>query len=184
MLLTPTQIALSFLWLAIGAAVCSYLQASMWMLVGSRVSTRMRTRYLASVLRQDIAFYDTQATTGEGGGRTNPTPVPQPVRRRLSFLGAAQVRRGRTRACCHALVSGSAGVTHSVPCFACPCAAAGKLLQGLNDDSVTVQQATSEKVAHFVQHSSTFIIGWIVAFVYGWGECSVCSCVDKLASRF
>lgn len=64
-LLPPTQIALSFLWLAIGAAVCSYLQASMWMLVGSRVATRMRTRYLSSVLRQDIAFYDTQATTGE-----------------------------------------------------------------------------------------------------------------------
>ncbi|GFH12389.1 uncharacterized protein HaLaN_08066, partial [Haematococcus lacustris] len=74
------QIALSFVWLALGAMVGSYLQ---------------------------VAYFDTQATTGT-------------------------------------------------------------LLQGLNSDSAAVEAAISEKTGHFIQHSTTFIAGIIVAFVGGW----------------
>jgi len=45
---------------------------------------------------------------------------------------------------------------------------AGSLLQGLNADSADVQAAISEKAAHFVQHSTTFIAGIIVALTVGW----------------
>jgi ATP-binding cassette subfamily B (MDR/TAP) protein 1 len=45
---------------------------------------------------------------------------------------------------------------------------AGGLLQGLNEDSLAVQQALSDKVGLFLQHMSTFITGYIIAFVKGW----------------
>ncbi|KAJ9525056.1 hypothetical protein QJQ45_017385, partial [Haematococcus lacustris] len=101
------QIALSFVWLALGAMVGSYLQASMWMWAGNRQTSRLRQQYLQAVLRQNVAYFDTQATTGT-------------------------------------------------------------LLQGLNSDSAAVEAAISEKTGHFIQHSTTFIAGIIVAFVGGW----------------
>ena len=48
------------------------------------------------------------------------------------------------------------------------CVAAGGLLQGLNEDSLAVQQALSDKVGLFLQHMATFITGYIIAFVKGW----------------
>lgn len=52
------------MYIALASGAAAYLQSSLTILVGSRLADRMRTRYLASVLRQDIAFFDTQATTG------------------------------------------------------------------------------------------------------------------------
>ncbi|KAL6755759.1 MDR-like ABC transporter [Haematococcus lacustris] len=58
------QLTLSFVWLALGTMVGSYLQASMWMWAGNRQTSRLRRQYLHAVLRQNVAYFDTQATTG------------------------------------------------------------------------------------------------------------------------
>mmetsp|Transcript_13373 Transcript_13373/g.23679 ORF Transcript_13373/g.23679 Transcript_13373/m.23679 type:complete len:1466 (-) Transcript_13373:839-5236(-) len=44
----------------------------------------------------------------------------------------------------------------------------GGLLQGLNQDSVDVQMAISEKVGQLLKHTSTFIAGFVIAFTKGW----------------
>ena len=38
-------------------------------------------------------------------------------------------------------------------------ASSGKLLHGLNEDIVTVQEAIGEKVGNFVHHLFTFLVG-------------------------
>ncbi|KAK6911821.1 ABC transporter type 1, transmembrane domain [Dillenia turbinata] len=45
--------------------VGAYLQISCWRLVGDRSAQRIRTKYLRAVLRQDIAFFDTEVSTGD-----------------------------------------------------------------------------------------------------------------------
>jgi ABC-type multidrug transport system fused ATPase/permease subunit len=52
--------------LAAAVLVAFYLQAFLWMWTGAKSSNRLRTKYLAAVLKQDIQYFDTQATTGEG----------------------------------------------------------------------------------------------------------------------
>ncbi|KAJ8549394.1 hypothetical protein K7X08_033101 [Anisodus acutangulus] len=42
---------------------------SCWMVTGERQETRIRGLYLKTILRQDIAFFDTETTTGEVIGR-------------------------------------------------------------------------------------------------------------------
>ena len=49
-----------------GAGVAAFLDSSLWTWTGNRQTNRMRGLYLASVLAQDIAFFDTSAT-GTGG---------------------------------------------------------------------------------------------------------------------
>ncbi|KAG2428639.1 hypothetical protein HXX76_011345 [Chlamydomonas incerta] len=44
----------------------------------------------------------------------------------------------------------------------------GGLVQGLNEDSIDVQNAISEKLGAFMHHSSTFITGYVIGFVKGW----------------
>ncbi|GIL45935.1 hypothetical protein Vafri_3054 [Volvox africanus] len=102
-----SKLALKFLYLGIGAIVASYLEAAIWMYTGNRQANRLRTRFLAAVLRQDVAFFDVQSTTGG-------------------------------------------------------------LVQGLNEDSIDVQNAISEKLGAFLHHSSTFITGFVIGFVKGW----------------
>jgi ATP-binding cassette subfamily B (MDR/TAP) protein 1 len=58
-------IALKFLYLAIGATVAGFLQQSAWSYTSNRQANRLRRKFLHAVLQQDIAFFDTQATTGE-----------------------------------------------------------------------------------------------------------------------
>lgn len=65
---------------------------------GVRQANRMRHAYLASVLKQEVAFFDTDTSSG-------------------------------------------------------------KLLHGLNEDSVTVQNAISEKAGNFIHHIFTFLVG-------------------------
>lgn len=117
-----SEIALYFLYLGIGSAAGAFLQSCLWIYSGNRQANRLRMRYLHAVLHQDIAYFDTSASTGA-------------------------------------------------------------LLAGLNDDTQQVQAAVSEKVAHFIQHTVTFLAGWIVAFVRGWDMALVMvGCLPFLAT--
>uniref|UniRef100_A0ACD5VYG5 Uncharacterized protein n=1 Tax=Avena sativa TaxID=4498 RepID=A0ACD5VYG5_AVESA len=73
-----TKVVLDFVYLGIGTAVASFLQVSCWTMAGERQSARIRSFYLKSVLRQDIAFFDTEMTTGEAVSRmSNDTVIIQ-----------------------------------------------------------------------------------------------------------
>ncbi|GJM93457.1 hypothetical protein PR202_ga10015 [Eleusine coracana subsp. coracana] len=56
---------LNFVYLGIGTAVVSFLQVSCWTITGEKQAARIRSLYLKSVLRQDIAFFDIEMTTGQ-----------------------------------------------------------------------------------------------------------------------
>ncbi|KAL6840495.1 hypothetical protein ACP4OV_030305 [Aristida adscensionis] len=56
---------LYFVYLGIGTGILSFLQVSCWTITGERQATRIRSLYLQSVLRQDIAFFDVEMTTGQ-----------------------------------------------------------------------------------------------------------------------
>ncbi|XP_024374420.1 ABC transporter B family member 11 [Physcomitrium patens] len=60
-----SKVALKFVYLGIGAAVASYLEISCWMITGERQAARIRSLYLKTILRQDVPFFDQEATTGE-----------------------------------------------------------------------------------------------------------------------
>ncbi|XP_066314800.1 ABC transporter B family member 4-like [Miscanthus floridulus] len=64
-----SKVVLDFVYLGIGAAVVSFLQVSCWTTAGERQSARIRSLYLNAVLRQDIAFFDTELTTGQAVSR-------------------------------------------------------------------------------------------------------------------
>ncbi|KAL2244716.1 UNVERIFIED_CONTAM: ABC transporter B family member 5 [Sesamum indicum] len=59
------QVALKILFVAIGGGIAGFLQVCCWMVAGERQSSRIRALYLKSLLRQEIAFFDTKTTTGE-----------------------------------------------------------------------------------------------------------------------
>lgn len=40
-----------------------------WMITGERQSARIRSLYLRTILRQDVAFFDKESNTGELVGR-------------------------------------------------------------------------------------------------------------------
>ncbi|XVF60423.1 hypothetical protein PTKIN_Ptkin08bG0044700 [Pterospermum kingtungense] len=52
------QVALSVIFLACGGWVGSLLEGYCWTRTGERQATRMRTRYLKAVLRQDVGYFD------------------------------------------------------------------------------------------------------------------------------
>lgn len=62
---TVNQYCLYFLYLAIFTFFCSYALIAFWMWTGARQANRVRSLYLKAVLRQDVAFFDKDATTGE-----------------------------------------------------------------------------------------------------------------------
>ncbi|KAJ4765195.1 ABC transporter B family protein [Rhynchospora pubera] len=64
-----SKIALIFVYLAAGSGVAAFLQVGCWMVTGERQSARIRGLYLKTILKQDIAFFDTETTTGEVIGR-------------------------------------------------------------------------------------------------------------------
>ncbi|KAK3020914.1 hypothetical protein RJ639_045897 [Escallonia herrerae] len=64
-----SEVCIKYVYLAIGAGIASLLQMSCWMVTGERQATRIRGLYLKTILRQDIAFFDTETTTGEVIGR-------------------------------------------------------------------------------------------------------------------
>ncbi|KAK0606238.1 hypothetical protein LWI29_035500 [Acer saccharum] len=64
-----SKASLKFVYLAIAAGIASFLQVSCWMSTGERQAARIRGLYLNTILRQDIAFFDTETTAGEVIGR-------------------------------------------------------------------------------------------------------------------
>ncbi|KAJ8435231.1 hypothetical protein Cgig2_028417 [Carnegiea gigantea] len=64
-----SQVSLKFVYLAIGVAIAAFLQVACWMVTGERQAARIRNLYLKTILRQDIAFFDKEANTGEVVGR-------------------------------------------------------------------------------------------------------------------
>ncbi|KAH7838351.1 hypothetical protein Vadar_025259 [Vaccinium darrowii] len=87
--------------------VAAFLQVSCWMVTGEQQTARIRTLYLKSIMRQDIAFFDTKTNTGEVVGR-------------------------------------------------------------MSTDTILIQDAMGEKVGKFMQLVSTFLGGFVIAFVKGW----------------
>jgi ATP-binding cassette subfamily B (MDR/TAP) protein 1 len=64
----PTQIrdlALKFLYIAMATGVVSYIEMAAWMWSGNRQVNRLRLQYLEALLQQDVAFFDTEGTTGQ-----------------------------------------------------------------------------------------------------------------------
>ncbi|WOH11980.1 hypothetical protein DCAR_0831476 [Daucus carota subsp. sativus] len=102
-----SKVCLLYVYLAIGAGIASVLQVSCWMVSGERQAARIRGLYLKTILRQDIAFFDTETTTGEVIGR-------------------------------------------------------------MSGDTILIQDAMGEKVGKFIQLMSTFMGGFVIAFVRGW----------------
>ncbi|KAM5568564.1 ABC transporter B family member 11-like [Rosa sericea] len=64
-----SQVALKFVYLAVGAAAAAFLQMSCWIITGERQAARIRWLYLKTILRQDVGFFDKEANTGEIVGR-------------------------------------------------------------------------------------------------------------------
>ncbi len=63
----PAQIrdlSLKFLWIGLASFVASYIEMAAWMWSGNRQANRLRGQYLAALLQQEVAFFDTQSTTG------------------------------------------------------------------------------------------------------------------------
>ncbi|RLM99973.1 ABC transporter B family member 11-like isoform X2 [Panicum miliaceum] len=58
-------VCLKFLYLAVGSWFACFLQVACWMIIGERQAARIRGLYLEAVLRQDIAFFDKEITTGQ-----------------------------------------------------------------------------------------------------------------------
>uniref|UniRef100_A0A453NB59 Uncharacterized protein n=1 Tax=Aegilops tauschii subsp. strangulata TaxID=200361 RepID=A0A453NB59_AEGTS len=82
-----TKVVLNFVYLGIGIAVSSFLQMSCWTMSGERQSARIRSLYLKSVLRQDIAFFDTEMTTGEAVSRMSSDTGGKLVQAISAFFG-------------------------------------------------------------------------------------------------
>lgn len=102
-----SKVSLKFVYLAVGAGIAAFFQVACWMVTGERQAARIRSLYLKTILRQDVAFFDKETNTGEVIGR-------------------------------------------------------------MSGDTVLIQDAMGEKVGKFIQLVSTFIGGFIIAFIKGW----------------
>ncbi|KAK3160969.1 hypothetical protein QOZ80_1BG0069580 [Eleusine coracana subsp. coracana] len=59
------KVIMNFVYLAIGAGLASTLQVSCWTITGERQAARIRALYLKAILRQDIAYFDMELSTGQ-----------------------------------------------------------------------------------------------------------------------
>ncbi|XP_077251466.1 ABC transporter B family member 4-like [Tasmannia lanceolata] len=64
-----SKVCVRFVYLAMVAGVASFLQVACWVVTGERQAARIRNLYLKNILRQDIAFFDSETSTGEVVGR-------------------------------------------------------------------------------------------------------------------
>ncbi|AES64094.2 ABC transporter B family protein [Medicago truncatula] len=64
-----SKVALLFIYLGVGSGIASFLQVACWMVTGERQAARIRGLYLKTILKQDISYFDTEATSGEVIGR-------------------------------------------------------------------------------------------------------------------
>lgn len=51
---------------SVAGAVAKYLEVSTFSAVGNRLTNRLRCRYVAALLRQEVAYFETGASTGAG----------------------------------------------------------------------------------------------------------------------
>ena len=61
-LIEPVVIWFTILGAAVG--LLSYLEVGMWMLTASRQARKLKVAYLRGILSQDIAYFDTDASSG------------------------------------------------------------------------------------------------------------------------
>ncbi|CAO2208334.1 unnamed protein product [Urochloa humidicola] len=101
------KVIMNFVYLAIGSGLASTLQVSCWTITGERQAARIRALYLKAILRQDIAFFDMEMSTGQ-------------------------------------------------------------VVERMAGDTFLIQDAIGEKVGKSIQLLSTFIGGFIIAFLRGW----------------
>lgn len=64
-----SKVSLKFVYLALGCGAAAFLQVTGWMITGERQAARIRSLYLRTILRQDVAFFDKETNTGEVVGR-------------------------------------------------------------------------------------------------------------------
>lgn len=102
-----SKVSLNFVYLAIGCGVAAFLQVACWMVTGERQAARIRNLYLKTIIRQDVAFFDTETSTGE-------------------------------------------------------------VVNRMSGDTVLIQDAMGEKVGKCIQLVSTFVGGFVIAFIKGW----------------
>ncbi|KAE8697226.1 hypothetical protein F3Y22_tig00110627pilonHSYRG00097 [Hibiscus syriacus] len=62
-------VALNFVYLGVGDVVSGFLQVTCWMVTGERQAARIRSLYLKTIHRLDIAFFDLETNSGEVVGR-------------------------------------------------------------------------------------------------------------------
>eukprot|EP00879_Flechtneria_rotunda_P033825 GHRR01037634.1.p1 GENE.GHRR01037634.1~~GHRR01037634.1.p1 ORF type:complete len:119 (-),score=30.78 GHRR01037634.1:337-693(-) len=79
--------------LSVGAFVAGWLQQFCWMYSSVRQTNRLRGMYLRGILRQDIGFFDTQATTGGllQGLNEDSLAIQQAISDKVSQHGACRV---------------------------------------------------------------------------------------------
>jgi ATP-binding cassette subfamily B (MDR/TAP) protein 1 len=136
--------ALRFVYLSAAVFVAFYLQAACWMRTGIRQAGSMRLAFLHAVMRQDVAFFEHHTSAGACQRACG-------ARAGLRAHMAATSRRTAS--------------THM--CFLSLTHPAGLLLQTLNDDTAAFQKAVSERLGIFLQHVTTFVVGFAVAFWRG-----------------
>ncbi|VFQ97082.1 unnamed protein product [Cuscuta campestris] len=102
-----SKVCIKCVYIAIGMGLASFLQMSCWVVAGERQAARIRGLYLQAILRQDIAFFDTETETGE-------------------------------------------------------------VIARMSGDTILIQEAMGEKAGKFIQFTSTFIGGFVIAFIKGW----------------
>ncbi|CAN6349641.1 unnamed protein product [Urochloa humidicola] len=64
-----SAVSLQFVYLAVASAAASFVQVACWMITGERQAARIRSLYLRTILRQEVAFFDQHTSTGEVVGR-------------------------------------------------------------------------------------------------------------------
>lgn len=121
-----------FLYLGVVAFFGAVLQVVFWTMASIRQVNKIRGRYLKSALHQDMAYFDTTATSGM-----------------LCFYIFTMV-----------LFLSQKSLPSNF--------FAGRLLQGLNDDSLVLQSAIGDKIAMFLFTISTSICGFVIAFTKDW----------------
>ncbi|CAN6546199.1 unnamed protein product [Malus baccata var. baccata] len=131
---TVSKVSLQFLYLAIGTGAAALLQVACWMVTGERQAARIRGKYMKAILRQDIAFFDTETSTGEIIGRMSGDTI------------LIQSAMGEKVLWFHLVFN----FTHMYVCI-------------YNEGFVNLWQ-----VGKFIQLCSTFLGGFVIAFVKGW----------------
>eukprot|EP00198_Chlamydomonas_reinhardtii_P007814 XP_001697151.1 MDR-like ABC transporter [Chlamydomonas reinhardtii] len=119
-------------------------------------------------------FTDTFGSPGSGNFMSSVTDVT------LKFLYlAAGAAVGSYLECCLWMYTGNRqanrlrtrflrAVLHQDVAFFDVHSTTGGLVQGLNEDSIDVQNAISEKLGAFLHHSATFVVGLVIGFTKGW----------------